>query len=94
MNTIWIFGLAFVAVFSIFASKLSLSMIIRSASLNFIISEGISSNVWEFTPSGTKPTKLILSPPIFWTIFVMGATEVATFSFLLFFDCYYCLDLH
>jgi hypothetical protein len=63
-----------------FASKLRPSMITRSASLIFIVSEGISSKVWEFTPSGTNPTKLILSPPIFCTIFVIGATEVTTFS--------------
>jgi hypothetical protein len=48
--------------------------------LILIISDGTNSNVCEFNPSGTRPIKLILSPPIFWTIFVIGVTEVTTFS--------------
>ena len=42
--------------------------------------DGVGSKVWEFTPSGTTPSKLIRGPPIFSTILVIGETVVTTLS--------------
>jgi hypothetical protein len=54
----------------------------RSAFETITMSEGTSSKVCELTPSGIIPIKLIWSPPIFLTIFVIGETDVTTFNFL------------
>src|SRR5215469_15068149 len=56
-------------------------MIIRSAWDRSLASEGIGSKVCESMPSGMVPVSLILSPPMFSTMLVIGATVVTTFSF-------------
>ena len=51
-----------------------------SASSITAASEGAGSNVWLFVPSGTIPVTETRSPPMFWTMFVIGETVVTTWT--------------
>src|SRR5262245_12489000 len=54
---------------------------IKSALESNLLSDGIGSKVCELIPSGMIPARLILSPAIFSTMLVIGATVVTTLSF-------------
>ena len=51
-----------------------------SASAIARASDGAGSNVWLFVPSGTMPVTVTSSPPMFWTMFVIGDTVVTTWT--------------